>query len=317
MRQGVVVTRESSLRVRREPSLEAGVAGRLERGARVEILGEQGNWYQVAGGELEGWAHSDFIRIDEVAALSGFLRESASLRRARLEPPSPLAAQSGAGAAERALVSCWNSYGGLTGRLAPLLGTGCGPAMSVLMVESGGQPFDAAGRVIIRFENHVFWRYFGERNPAVFSRHFRFNSQQRWKGHQFRATPSAPWMSFHGDNAKEWTVLELAASLDERAAYRSASFGMAQVMGFNHARLGYGSAREMAGAMQADVRYQIIGLFDFVKGPGTTSELLEALRRRDYLKFAAGYNGQGQAAEYAARIERFAAAWASIPGAPA
>jgi hypothetical protein len=317
MRRGVVVTQSSALNVRQAPSTGAKVAGKLARGARVDILEQQGNWYRVTSDGIQGWAHSDFIRIEELAEISGFLRTNASLRRAALAPPAPLAAPAGAGPAERSLVSCWNSFGGLTGRLASMLEVGCGPAVSVLMVESGGQPFDADGRLIIRFENHVFWNLFGKNDPETFNRHFKFNAQERWKGHQFRANPGEPWAGFHGNNAKEWQVLEFAARLEESAAYRSASYGMAQVMGFNHSRLGYQSAREMVEAMQGDVRFHILGLFDFVKGAGTTSEMLEALRRRDYLKFATGYNGTGQAAEYAARIERFAAAWGNIQGAPA
>jgi hypothetical protein len=317
MRQGIVATREASLRVRQAPSLEAKIAGRLERGARVEIRGQQGSWYQVAAAGLEGWAHSDFIRIDEVSVIAGFLRDNAALRRAALAPLTPLAAPPGASPAARGLATCWNSYGGLTGRVASALETASGPAMAVLMVESGGDPFDAAGRVIIRFENHIFWRYFGERNPEVFNRHFVFNAQRRWQGHRFRPDAAGPWISFHGDNAREWQALEFAATLDENAAYRSASFGMAQVMGFNHSRLGYTTAREMADAKQADVRFHILGLFDFVKGPGPTSELLEALRRRDFLKFATAYNGPGQAPQYAAKLEHFATAWTTLPAAPA
>jgi len=52
----------------------------------------------------------------------------------------------------------------------------------------------------------------------------------------------------------------------------------------------------------ADERFQVLALFDFIKGPGRTSPMLESLRRGDYERFATRYNGNGQAAQYGAKI---------------
>ena len=64
---------------------------------------------------------------------------------------------------------------------------------------------------------------------------------------------------------------------------------------------------EMASREEA----HILGLFDFLKGPGTTSPMLEALRREKFEDFASRYNGPGQAAIDGERIatyyERFRA----------
>jgi hypothetical protein len=76
-------------------------------------------------------------------------------------------------------------------------------------------------------------------------------------------------------------------------------------MGFNHPRIGYDSVREMFDAFQSDIKYQILGLFDFLKGPGTTSPMIEALQRKRFEIFASHYNGQGQAAHYGDLIEGY------------
>ncbi|HZD06544.1 MAG TPA: N-acetylmuramidase domain-containing protein, partial [Longimicrobiales bacterium] len=179
----------------------------------------------------------------------------------------------------------------------------------VLDVESGGTAFGADGRLVIRFENHVFWRRWGRDHPEVFQRHFAFDAGRPWQGHRYREAGSGPFAGFHGRQSGEWEAFELARSLDEGAALLSVSMGLPQIMGFNHARLGYGSPKAMFDRFSADVRTHLLGLFDFIKGAGTTSSMLEALRTGRFEHFAARYNGPGQAARYgslvAARADRF------------
>ena len=43
---------------------------------------------------------------------------------------------------------------------------------------------------------------------------------------------------------------------------------------------------------------RIIIRFDFIKGSGTTSPMIEALQRNNFEAFASYYNGPGQAAQY-------------------
>jgi hypothetical protein len=58
-----------------------------------------------------------------------------------------------------------------------------------------------------------------------------------------------------------------------------------------------------------DIRFHILGLFNFLRGPGTTSNMIEALQRENYVQFASYYNGQGQAPVYGARIESYVKAF--------
>ncbi len=169
-------------------------------------------------------------------------------------------------------------------------------------MESSGAGFAADGRLIIRFENHQFWTFWGKREAARFQQFFRFDASRRWLAHQFRTTPSGAWRDVHRNQDREWKTLAFARTLDEIAALRSISMGMAQIMGFNHRRLGYGDVREMFEAMQADVRFQILGFFDFLRGNGAASPMIDSLRRNRFASFASSYNGAGNAAEYGARL---------------
>ena len=69
---------------------------------------------------------------------------------------------------------------------------------------------------------------------------------------------------------------------------------------------------EMLAAMSEDVRPQLIALFDFIAGPGRARPAAVALRRGDLERFAAIYNGAGQAQHYAALIETHIAAFRGL-----
>ena len=53
----------TSLNVRKEPSADAEKAGSLKNGTKVEILGEEGDWYQIRYNDLTGYAKKEFIAV--------------------------------------------------------------------------------------------------------------------------------------------------------------------------------------------------------------------------------------------------------------
>ncbi len=91
-------------------------------------------------------------------------------------------------------------------------------AVAVLCVESRGRGFGPYGRMIIRFENHVFWRRWGKKHRDVFDAHFGFDTERRWKNHVFRKSVQGRWTRFHGNQEQEWRVFEFARALNESAA---------------------------------------------------------------------------------------------------
>jgi hypothetical protein len=302
-----------TLNVRRAANAAAERVGELRRGAVVRVLGRTGHWYEVADDAIRGFVHGDYLRLDGAPSADGFLCHDDGLCAAPLAPPPErsIAATALRGTAQTA-ARAWNRYGGMLAPLCDATGLAPAAAVGVLCVESSGQGMTDAGRLIIRFEHHVFWDRWGKHHPDAFGAHFAFDRTKRWTGHKYRLRATDPWKPAHVGQGTEWEAFSLARTLHEPAALQSISMGAPQIMGFNHAAIGYDSARAMFDRFAADERYHILGLFDFVKGGARTSRMLEALRRREFEQFATHYNGNGQAAVYGARIRAAADAFERI-----
>lgn len=229
-----------------------------------------------------------------------FLKDMAGLEDISLDPASKIPIRKDMSAIARQTATTWNKYGLLIGLFSYDLGIDPAVAVAVLCVESGGHGFRKNGSLIIRFENHIFWRRWGRSHSKTFNRHFRFNSGKAWTRHKFRATTTKPWTSFHGDQLKEYDVLGLALVFSEDAALKSISMGLPQVMGFNHKRIGYETAQDMYIAFGRDVRFHIAGMYDFF-----SKSMIRALQREDFYTFARSYNGSGQATVYGKKIRRY------------
>lgn len=307
------------LNLRKGPGTEFAQIGQLQRGQEVTVLESLETWLRVRLNGTTGYVHKNFLFVPQTDVPQGFLRERPEMQQAQLAPTAKdrvkLPAKS---SPEQKLVSsAWNARGGLLGRLSGVVQIQKSAAVAVLCVESGGQAFGPEG-MIIRFENHVFGRELKKKNSprvADFPRHFSFKAEEPWKAHEFRPAPNGAWGKMHTGQAREWEVLAFARAWDNTAALRSISMGLAQVMGFNHASAGYQTAEDMFGELgdrAGGERRQVISLFDFVKGPGASSAMLDALRRKDYVAFAHRYNGPGQALVYGERLEKFAAAFDSL-----
>jgi hypothetical protein len=178
------------------------------------------------------------------------------------------------------------------------LAIGCEfPALgAILRIESGGQGFDVNGRMIIRFENHLFKNYI---DINTFNDHFLIGSPA-WTGHYFRKLITDPWMSFHGSQDKEWMVLQFAQGLTDTGAIKSASYGAPQILGSNFAMVGFATPQDMFNTFSTSMKGQLDALIKFIQNAGTC---LSGLRTKDFVKFASCYNGSGKATEYGAQIQ--------------
>ncbi len=211
---------------------------------------------------------------------------------------------------DHTMAAIYNGKGKYLKQKASALGISSAAAAAVLKCESGGEGFHrTSGKMIIRFENHIFWDKWGKGNAGTFNDHFRYGTSQRWTGHQYRAQSSDAWASFHGNQSKEWQVLELARGLDDTAALLSISMGAAQVMGFNHKTLGYANVQEMFESMSVSLPSQLDGMFAYIQASRTC---MAGLKSGDYTQFARGYNGSGQAEYYGGLIAGAAAAYARV-----
>lgn len=169
-------------------------------------------------------------------------------------------------------------------------------AQAVLQVESGGQGFSPDGRMVIRFENHVFDIYYADHEQ--FAAHYRYGSPP-WTGHLWRPGKGV-WNPVHtGKQESEWDAFEFACTLQESNAMYSISMGAPQIMGFNHKSCGYTTVQGMYNAFSTSVHSQVEGFFKYLQNSGA----LVALQNQDYLRFATLYNGSGQAEYYAGLIK--------------
>ncbi|MCE7026437.1 N-acetylmuramidase family protein [Jiella avicenniae] len=178
-------------------------------------------------------------------------------------------------------------------RLGHLIGVGEDEIHAVLDAETNGHGFDALGRPRMLFEPHIFWRELpkGKRGEAQ-----RLGlAYPKWR----RNYP-----------ADSYPRLKQAMAIDATAALRAASWGLGQVMGFNHKLAGYDTVDEMVTAFMADEENHLKAMVEFIVSAGLDDEL----RRHDWRGFARGYNGPGF--EKNGYDDKLAAAWrrwAKIP----
>ena len=202
----------------------------------------------------------------------------------------------------RLVADIWNRYGGILAPLSNALGIEAGVAVAVFAVESGGQAFGPDGRTLIRFENHLFYNYWGKNNVNQFNKFFTFDINQRWTGHKWRSDPNGAWIDFHGNQSLEWQVFNFARALDETAAMMSISMGAPQIVGFNYSVIGYAAVQDMFNAFARSDRDQVMGFFDFVQGVLPGGGAVKILQTKNFTQFATIYNGGGQASYYGSLI---------------
>lgn len=157
------------------------------------------------------------------------------------------------------------------------LGCEIAAVRAVIAVEAGGgSGFLPDGRPKILFEAHVFSR----------------ETQGRFDGSHPRVSSPVWNRLLYSGGAGEYTRLAEAIALDRKAALRSASWGLFQIMGNNHDRCGYGTVNAFVAAMCDDEANHLHAFMAFCRSGG----LDRHLRSKDWASFARGYNGANYAA---------------------
>lgn len=162
---------------------------------------------------------------------------------------------------------------GVYARIAERLGCEEAAVRAVVEVEAAGRGFLASGRPKILFERHWFSRL--------------------TKGKYDAAAPgiSSPKAGGYRGNEREYDRLAEAMDLDAQAALLATSFGLGQIMGFNHVKAGYASPGAMVDAFCDSEDAQLDGMASFIAAEGLADEL----KRRDWAGFARRYNGSAYA----------------------
>lgn len=144
--------------------------------------------------------------------------------------------------------------------------------MAVAVVESMGGGFDPEGFPKTLFEGHWFYRLtngkFAQSHPSL--------CYPKWTRQYYGKT----WK-------EEKARLAEAMTLDREAAIKSASWGMFQVMGFNHNRCGIATVQDFVNTMCKSEDAQLSAFTQYIINSGLADEL----RDKRWADFARLYNG--------------------------
>ncbi|MDZ7319174.1 MAG: N-acetylmuramidase domain-containing protein, partial [candidate division KSB1 bacterium] len=294
----VATVATDGLALRSGPSEDATILGLLSSGLQLRVLDMTGSWLRVRPLIDTAYVASQYITDSSVAAPA-----PTPILADTLQPPPHeiIPIESYFSTEQRIMAETWNQYGGLIKKISVEFSIQSVVALGVLCVESGGKGFGPDGRMIIRFENHYFYNYWGINNPELYAFHFRFNADKPWQGHEYRPTTAAAWQPVHtGQQESEWQVFEFASRLNRNAALMSISMGSPQIMGANYAILCYSAVEEMFFAFQNDIRNQIRGLFRYIQGKNLTPSLVA----EDFVAFARVYNGPANATIYGNKLKK-------------
>lgn len=166
---------------------------------------------------------------------------------------------------------------------------------AVIEVETAGGGFDKEGRPRMLFEPHIFWRELGE-GPK--------RTRAAYQGLAYAKWGLLPYP------ADSYGRLALAMKIDAAAALRSCSWGLGQIMGFNHKAAGYPSAGDMIAAFCESESAHLEAMIRFIDSEGLADEL----QRHDWSAFARGYNGAGYAKHgYHTKLAAAFRRWQAVP----
>lgn len=152
---------------------------------------------------------------------------------------------------------------------------------AVCDVESLGSGFLDNGDPKILFEGHIFWRQLEKKGmePEGFREGNEDILYPRWD------------RSYYRGGVEEYERLKRARDIDEEAALCSASWGAFQIMGFNYARCSFERVQDFVDAHFRSEKEHLRAFVNFIKA----AHLLDALRNKNWIAFAKGYNGPAYA----------------------
>ncbi len=152
------------------------------------------------------------------------------------------------------------------------LGVYAAEIWTVLAVETSGCGYLPDRRPQMLFERHIFHRL--------------------TKGRYDDGDISNPTRGGYGPRgAPQYDRLARAVGQDRAAALQSASWGIGQIMGMNHAQAGFQNVEDMVAAMSDSEDRQLAAMAAFLRSTGIAA----SLQAHDWASFARGYNGPNYA----------------------
>ena len=153
---------------------------------------------------------------------------------------------------------------------------------AVVEVEASGKGFIGDVPKIL-YEPHIMYRLLTKKNYITIRNNL-------MKAHPNLCYPR--WGTYkYGAESIQHRRLEIASQFNRDTALESCSWGLGQVMGFHWKSLDYESLQAFINDMYESEAKQLEAMIRFIKVNG----LLLALKNKDWVKFARGYNGSGYA----------------------
>lgn len=163
------------------------------------------------------------------------------------------------------------------GKAAKTIGCRVAAIRAVDQVESKGSGFLSDGRMIILFEPHIFWKElkFTGIDPVPLQSKFPGLLSPIWNKDMYNI------------GGTSWNKLTRAMTIHKEAALKSCSWGRYQILGQNHAMVGFKSAQSLVDYLNEGEPHHLDVFVDYILKVGLDDEL----RALDWAGFARGYNG--------------------------
>ncbi|WP_210518834.1 N-acetylmuramidase family protein [Hymenobacter terricola] len=181
---------------------------------------------------------------------------------------------------------------------------------AVIQVETGGRGYDKiTGFLLIQFEPSWFRRKLPTATAQAIAA--AATAVARHTATPAQAALLQDWVTTQANGVEgqvnERLAFDAARRIDPHAADLATSWGLPQMMGFNHAAGGFATVEAMIEAFRQAEANQLAAMLRFIKA---TPRMASALRKRDWGVFAYYYNGAGyKAFKY---DKRLAQAYASL-----
>ncbi|MCQ8781739.1 N-acetylmuramidase family protein [Mangrovibrevibacter kandeliae] len=164
---------------------------------------------------------------------------------------------------------------------------------AVMDVEAAGGAWDGQKRPKMLFEPHRFYKNVPPEKLA----------QAVAAGLAYKTWGEQPYPK------DSYPRLVEAMKIDETAALKSASWGLGQILGENHAMVGYDAPQAMVLAFMEDAETHLDAMVSFI----IAAHLDDELRAHNWAAFARGYNGPQYAKNaYHTKLAAAFAKWSKI-----
>jgi hypothetical protein len=178
---------------------------------------------------------------------------------------------------------------------------------AVIQVETGGSGYDSkTGYLLIQFEPSWFRRLLPKATLAAIAAASGAKTPTVEQAVLLKDWKTTQANLVEGQQ-RERIAFDAATRIDKHAALLATSWGLPQMMGFNHKVCGYATVEEMVEAFRLSEANQVAAMLKFISA---NPKMKAALKAKDWAVLAYYYNGAGYKQFNYDR--RLAAAYASL-----